>query len=570
MLRSEDAHKRLESFQIENRHRKLVAGVKGLAKQPALIARAILDVNEKGRPFDDWQARNKLHEQASREVPSLTASERQQLCRLLFPKLASQVEAAWQLFDHLPYQVGYSRRLFRASGDAAAYASTRYNWLSSLHSTLGNYDEDIAWVAAWAVHIGRVWQTDCLGVLLGAALSAGGKVGEEVFDILKQSATNEHEIGGMGRHVTRAMLVSSRPEAWTFVEKLLLAAQRQEGLRQVILEAIDEAHPEAFERMLKMILEHRLLRFFSTVRAMDVWFGLGWEALTPAVLRNTVEQIVHLFNDEAARKDALKSATGETFYFALWCVAYHDAHAAIPFAVAARKDANLERRFVAAHFLTMLQIDAARAELVPFLEDEDLRIVMKVLNQCPDEPKYFDTYVRLLERMPEKAKTLEPIIWPWTGTVVRAHSVADKLVGCVGQKPATDLLPYMAKMSGYGKRNTIEKLCEMKRWDAATRDTMLAMLADRDSYVRAQAREALENSTLEEHEVQKIEACSRCYPSRRRRRYSTAPIGCLPRRNSHRALADWSCCACSTTTVKARCWPSAARAWPTIADDSTH
>jgi len=37
----------------------------------------------------------------------------------------------------------------------------------------------------------------------------------------------------MGRHVTRALLTASRPDGWEFVEKLLLAAQREDGLRQM-------------------------------------------------------------------------------------------------------------------------------------------------------------------------------------------------------------------------------------------------------------------------------------------------------------------------------------------------
>ena len=34
-------------------------------------------------------------------------------------------------------------------------------------------------------------------------------------------------------------------EGWEFTQRLLLAAQRQEGLRQSILESVDEAHPVA-------------------------------------------------------------------------------------------------------------------------------------------------------------------------------------------------------------------------------------------------------------------------------------------------------------------------------------
>ena len=81
----------------------------------------------------------------------------------------------------------------------------------------------------------------------------------------------------MGRHVPRALLVANKKEAWDFVGKLLVAAQRQEGLRQVILETVDEAHPEAFTRILRLLSEEKLSRFAAVVRAVDVWFGFGLE-----------------------------------------------------------------------------------------------------------------------------------------------------------------------------------------------------------------------------------------------------------------------------------------------------
>src|SRR5262249_6007442 len=151
---------------------------------------------------------------------------------------------------------GYERKGFRAAGDLGVHKDRRENWLSSLINTLGGYDEDVVWAAAWAPHIGRGYNADEIGILCAAAVNAGGPVGDQVFEILRDSGSNQHEIGQMGRHVTRGLMVSSRPEGWEYIEKLLLAAQRQEGLRQVIFETIDEAHPEAFRRMLRLILEH--------------------------------------------------------------------------------------------------------------------------------------------------------------------------------------------------------------------------------------------------------------------------------------------------------------------------
>src|SRR5205814_4178257 len=142
----------------------------------------------------------------------------------------------------------------------------RRDWLISVHGFTYRFEQDIRWFAAWAPYIG--WGADSLGILFASAIDAGGPDGDAVFDILVDSAKGAHEIGAMGRHVSRALLVASRPDGWEFMEKYLLAAQRQEGLRQTVLEKVDEAHAEAFGRMLHLVLDHDLIRFSGTLRAL--------------------------------------------------------------------------------------------------------------------------------------------------------------------------------------------------------------------------------------------------------------------------------------------------------------
>src|SRR5262249_24919641 len=157
------------------------------------------------------------------------------------------------------YEAGYERKGFRAPTDESVAKTARVGWLATLIRELDGYDPDALWCATWAAYLGHGYGADSLGVLLAAVLDAGGPEGEAVFQVLRESGNNQHEIGSMGRHVTRALLVASRPDGWEYIEKMLLAAQRQEGLRQVILESIDEAHPQAFRRMLRLILDQNLI-----------------------------------------------------------------------------------------------------------------------------------------------------------------------------------------------------------------------------------------------------------------------------------------------------------------------
>jgi hypothetical protein len=81
------------------------------------------------------------------------------------------------------------------------------------------------------------------------------------------------------------------------MERLLLAAQREEGLRQSILECVDEAHPEAFRRMLRLILDHNLARFSATVRAFDTWLGYRWDAANLNAVNAAIGKLLAYLED---------------------------------------------------------------------------------------------------------------------------------------------------------------------------------------------------------------------------------------------------------------------------------
>src|SRR5438445_357789 len=118
--------------------------------------------------------------------------------------------------------------------------------------------------------------------------------------------------------VRRKILAAARSEGWELMEKTLLAAQRQEGLRQTILEIVDEAHPDAFRRMLRLVLEHDLVRFSSVVRAVDVWFGFQWDSVSTGVVNKAIEQALKFLDDADAREKAIKKGQGDDLYLALW------------------------------------------------------------------------------------------------------------------------------------------------------------------------------------------------------------------------------------------------------------
>jgi hypothetical protein len=510
MLSREEAEKRLKAFQIKGWEKDRLAALGSLPKGLCEVGRYLLNRDAAGKPWRNWQKRQQTQPRIMKELSELPARDRKRIFAVLFPKLADVLERAWQLIGRLPYETDYDRKPFRAPGLASVYQGARFNWLQTLVGSLNRYDQDVAWVAAWAAHLSGYYGADQLGILLAAGVEAGGAKGEEVFGILKESATNEHEIGSMGRHVSRALLVASRPEGWEFMERMLLAAQRQEGLRQVILESIDEAHPTAFRRILRLILDNNLLRFSSVVRAADVWFELQWDSATPAVIKKSVERVLRYLEDPAARDEALGKETGEALYLALWTLAFDDAPAAVPKAAALLKDPAVERRFVAVHFLDQLDLPAARKELARCVGDDDLRIALKayagIVRNDTDRPDLWDAVLELIGRAPTKAQELPALVWPWATTTADRADLAGDLVGFMGKRPATALLPYLKDMNAYGRVQTLEQMIKLKRWDAATRDALFGLVGDRDHWVRSRALEALKKCDVTEEDAVRVEA----------------------------------------------------------------
>ena len=253
MLVRETAQEQLETFQIKDGHAQAKARVKTLAGAARDVGLRLL-----GKPSEQYYSllytlSSKEQEKLAKNLEGLSGADRLELFNTLFPQLGPTVAHALEMQKGLPYQVGYSRKAFRAPDLPAATLEARLGWLERLLRLTLRYDPelDLNWYAAWTPYLGY-GADDTLGYLFAAAIEQGNV---EVFYILTTSAKGEHPIGAMGRHVPRALLIANKPEGWEFIENLLIAAQRQEGLRQVILETVDESHPEAFVRMLRLLSE---------------------------------------------------------------------------------------------------------------------------------------------------------------------------------------------------------------------------------------------------------------------------------------------------------------------------
>jgi len=442
---------------------------------------------------------------------------------VLVPHVASAAKQALVSLEHRPYQVGPVRKPFRAPTATRVLALTRGRWLTNITRLLGEFDEDITWIAAHGAYLAGWWGAPDLGWLLAGAIDARDAKSGEIRDILIASGRGEHEVGSMGRHVTQGLMSASDPAGWEFVEKMLIAAQREEGVRQAILESVDESHPEAFRRMLRLIVDERLARFSSLVRAADTWFGFLWDGSSAVKVDGILIRVLEFLDDPDARADALKALDPETAYLGLWSLAFDDVETAIDPATSLLSAKTAELRFVGTHLLAQTGWKRAIPEVATMLGDSDHRVAARALRTFGanttaniDAIVLFEHLEGLMKSMPKRSEDLPSIVWPWNGTKLDRSDVAAAMVANATPLTSTRLLAYVAELEPPARATFIRNAAGIVRQGrvglplparSLTRDERalaIELLGDASADVRAAAFDAMATVPLENDEVARL------------------------------------------------------------------
>ena len=513
MISKEEAQERLKSFHNPEHTSAQLARLQVLASQLSTLGQILLQAGPEWEKMEEEGSRRSWYE-PNRDLTFhlLSASERMSLFSALFPGIASYVEDAWNLFDLLPYQASYQRRPFRNPKDITLEA--RVAWLQRLpHAVNGFEHQDIVWLAAWVSHMGY-WGSDTLGYLFAAAIGKKDQIGDEVLEILVASANGTHQTGMMGRHVVRALLCSPRVEGWEYIERMLLAAQREEGLRQVILEAIDEAHPQEFRRILRLVVDQNLIRFSAATRAFSVWFGLPFEVTNSKTARAVLEQVLSYLDSPSACEEAARRGSAQDAYYALWAMAFDEAPKALPYAITLAQSPDVEKRFAAIHLLGQLQLNECLPPLLSALEDEDLRICSHALfgigtrnydAKVIDTSDLFECLERLLPRVKHKKNTLQPLVWEWLPIQLDREVVSGLLIDCRGTRSPKRLLPYLSLMNPRDRERVARTLKESKDKDDEILQTLLTLAGDLSPDVRETAIQGLHGIRLRDPDIAHLE-----------------------------------------------------------------
>jgi hypothetical protein len=516
VLTREQAGQQLEAFQTPDWPKLCLAEIEKTLPAPLQsCAYALLNRDEQGQVptvqthgYERMREYYEKRQHRLRQLASMTAEERLAIFTALVPRVAQTCEATWQLLGRLPYQQGYYRRAFRVPASHQAHVEKRVNWMQEMLVVLARYrEQDVLWFAQWAPYL-MPQNTRQFGFLFAAAIEEGGEQGQAIFDLLMATARGEQENSTMGRHVTTALLVVEREEGWECMGRLLLAAQREEGLRQVILETVDEAHPQAFRHMVRLILEHDLLRFSATVRAADVWLGFDREVEHVADLRLALRTILELLDDAERRREKLARGNPQEVFLALWSTGFTDAGAAINASQPLLTDELAERRLAAVHLLGMLTLAEARPALLGCLADPDLRVALHAFAYLSQEEEHSDLFepgLRLLARLRGEHFSAASGIWPWLTIESWPSRLLSTLLDALGKRDPRLLLPYLSQMSEWERVSLIKRLAELPEWDEEVHAALYRLLGERTRRVSEQALEAIASKPIAEADVPELE-----------------------------------------------------------------
>ena len=386
------------------------------------------------------------------------SKEGKALALLLFGKeIAPYVQRVWDSLVTYPYQRGWGRRPFR-SENPADYTEIQLSKMCTLHSY---YSSGVGALLIAEQFQYVVYNEDDVEVFFALVLSENP---DAYYELFKDIFSSEHEIGGVCAVLIKAALMVEDSRYRTLVEQLLLAAQLQEGLRQMILESLDGTSLVSLQHFIGVILQHNLTRFSSVVRAVDVWFGFGWEAPQKSVINRILELAQTFLSDRAATEKAVSSKDNVERFVALWAVGVRSVQQALSLAVKAIQDPQTshEGRIVTLYFVQQTQItytDIATYAETHFGEAADLDYwLLQNLPEGSISQALFDRMQAAAKALPKEGKYFEGVGFRWLSFTLRPQDIYRFLIGAANEQQQERLAAELSEIPVEVRQNLLQNV----------------------------------------------------------------------------------------------------------------
>ena len=451
MLKQEQADKFLEKYEPKQLKEADLASFSTAYQQLGKYITNLIDYDEScvfEREFASYNFPDKLWE----------SKEGKALALLLFGKeIAPYVQRVWDSLLAYPYQRWWGRRPFR-SKNPADYTEVQLSKMCTLHHY---YSSGVGVLPIAEQFQYVVYNEDDVEAFFALLLD---EKPDAYYELFKDIFSSEHEIGGVCPVLIKAALITQDTRYRTLVEQLLLAAQLQEGLRQMILESLDETSLASLLHFIGVILGHNLTRFSSVVRAVDVWFGFGWEAPQQSVIKRTLELSQTFLSDCVAAEKAVNSKDNIERYVALWAVGVRSVQQALDLAVKAIQDPQTshEGRIVTLYFVQQTQItytDIATYAEAHFGEAADLDYwLLQNLPKGSPSQVLFDRMQAVAKTLPKEGKHFEGVGFRWLSFTLKPQDIYRFLIGEANEAQQERLAAELSEIPVEERQNLLQNV----------------------------------------------------------------------------------------------------------------
>lgn len=363
---------------------------------------------------------------------------------------------------------------------------------------------------------------------------------ETVIQALTEVIFGENNSALLTYEMIKGIFKSHSHVGYKMLGDLLLAARLQEGLRQSIVENMDEGTLEATINMLNVILDNNLIRYSSVLRALDVWTGLDLQAANGRVAKQTLEYLAAALTNRQVREEGVQSENLNTLYISLWATAVHEEEDVKEVIQSLMENGATYQKVMAQFFLTQSQNSRLRFELAhPYLsetnvelqyyllanyvyeyeihwsyesgKDESKLVVEKVplLENKQVRTRHFDLFKNMLLQMPKKEVSIESKAIQGQTILFTTEEIARKLIYLTAydmdKEWVSQIIEWKDKLSAELRENLLTFfIIDIK--DQTQREFLFASLADKSVNNREIALSRTKSIELLPEEVEKIEA----------------------------------------------------------------
>ncbi len=358
---------------------------------------------------------------------------------------------------------------------------------------------------------------------------------QTVIEYLNNVLTSENNANRLNQGHLQAIAVSGYRPLLELEGKLLLAAKLQEGLRQAIVETMDEGCPESYLHLFSVICDNGLQRFASVKRGIAVSTGIGEQDSSERITNKYVELIHRFLNDRKQAHSALQSKDTVELYLALWSIGFYNTEeiqTLVPEII--KKGAKYQVQTLL-YFLRCTQYSGMNHRISKNAFErwyKEPSVVAAILplylsglylsrygghKDAPSLHDYFDSkeeavrhyeYLKQIYQSISAKEIYSPYVFPWESTELTRSEIVLRMAYITWMTNNSalkdDLCSYLPSLDTYMRAGYIGVVLAPPT-SPLQEEYVLQSLGDRSQDVREEAYKALSEMTLSPEQNQKVE-----------------------------------------------------------------